>query len=250
MAIQVRSSDELALMRQAGRIVALVLEAMARHVRPQISTAELDAIALDIIHTHNAQPAFLGYEGFPASICTSINDQVVHGIPGPKVILTAGDIISIDVGASYQGWMADASRTYAVGVISAEAQRLLEVAEAALWAGIEQSRNGNRLGDVSAAVQAHVEAHGMSIVRELTGHGVGPVCTNRRKCSTTASPTLASFCDEGMTFALEPLVSLGSWRSSTAADGWTISTSDGTLSAHFEHTLAISSDAAQILTLL
>lgn len=237
-------------MRKAGKIVALVLEKMAEFVRPQVSTSELDAIALDIIYSNGSTSAFLGYRDYPAAICTSVNDQAVHGIPSPAILLAEGDIVSIDVGVSYGGWMADACRTFAVGEIAPEAQRLLEVAEEALWAGIEQARSGNRLGDVSAAIQTYVATQGMSVMRELTGHGIGQNLHEQPDVLHYGRSHTGPMLHEGLTLAIEPAISLGGWRSRLDPNGWTVSTADGSLCAHFEHTLAITQAAAEILTLL
>ncbi|RME86292.1 MAG: type I methionyl aminopeptidase [Caldilineae bacterium] len=243
-----RDADEIAHMRAAGRVTARVHEAMRRHIRPGISTAELNAIAEDVIRSAGAVPTFLGYHGFPACICTSINDEIVHGIPNPGVILQEGDIISIDVGATLDGWVGDAAWTYAVGQIPASTQRLLEVTEAALWAGIEMARAGNRLGDISAAVQQTVEANGFSVIREFTGHGVGREMHEPPEVLNYGQPGTGLRLRPGMTLALEPMVSAGHWLTDTDADGWTVRTMDGSLSAHFEHTIAITTEAPLILT--
>ncbi|MCD6289385.1 MAG: type I methionyl aminopeptidase [Anaerolineae bacterium] len=245
-------------MRKAGRIVAEVHELMRRLIRPGVSTAELDAAAEELIRHRNAIPAFKGYphtghNDFPATICASINEELVHGIPRPDRVLHEGDIISIDVGAIYQGYYGDGAWTYPVGEISEEAQRLLDATEGALFAGIEAARAGRRLGDVSAVVQRHVEERGFSVVREYTGHGVGREMheppqilnyVNRR------DPDSRIVLRPGMTLALEPMVNAGTWRTKVLSDGWTVVTADGRLSAHFEHTFAVTDGEPEILTRL
>ena len=248
--ITLRDSRELSVMREAGRIVAQTHEALRTYIRPGVTTAELDAIAKDVIYSHGATPTFLGYYGFPASICTSINDEIVHGIPNPHVILAEGDIISIDVGATHKGWVGDSGWTYPVGEISPTAQSLLDTTEGALWAGIEMARAGNRLGDISAAVQSYVESCNFSVVREFTGHGVGREMHESPEVLNYGDPGTGLRLRRGMTLALEPMVSVGHWLTKTDADGWTVRTQDGTLSAHFEHSIAVMNGEPRIFTLL
>lgn len=237
-------------MREAGRVVAKVHAAMREHVRPGVTTAELNAIAENIIRSHGAVPTFLGYHGYPASICTSLNDEIVHGIPSPHVRLRSGDIISIDVGATLNGWVGDSAWTYAVGKISAAAQALLEATEGALWAGIAQAKAGNRLGDISAAVQQYAEARGFAVVREYTGHGVGRTMHEPPQVLNYGEPGTGIRLRPGLTIALEPMITAGSWLTKTDADGWTVRTADGSLSAHFEHTIAITTQNTLVLTTL
>jgi methionyl aminopeptidase len=248
--IILRGARELAAMREAGRIVARVHEAMRRSVRPGMSTAELDAMAEDIIRSHGATPTFLGYHGFPASICTSINDEIVHGIPRRERVLKEGDIVSIDVGATYKGWVGDSAWTYPVGRISLKAQALLAATEGALWAGIEQARSGHRLGDISAAIQAYAESRDFAIIREYSGHGVGREMHEPPRILNYGLPGTGIRLRPGMTFALEPMVAAGHWLTKVANDGWTVRTLDGSLSAHFEHTLAVTSDGPMLMTIL
>ncbi len=256
--VYLKTPEEIALMRKAGRIVAEVHELMRRMIRPGVSTAELDAAAEDLIRRRNAIPAFKGYphtgqNDFPATICASINEELVHGIPSPDRILRSGDIISIDVGAVYKGFYGDSAWTYPVGQVSTEAQRLLETTEGALYAGIEAARAGGRLRDISAAIQRYVEERGFSVVREYTGHGIGRAMHE--------PPQVLNYVNEGdiegrmilrpgLTLALEPMVNAGTWRTRVLPDGWTVITADGSLSAHFEHTLAITPGEAEILTRL
>ena len=248
--IALRDTRELSLMREAGRIVAKAHEALRAYVRPGVSTAELDDIVRDVIYSNDAKPTFLGYFGFPASICTSINEEIVHGIPNPHVILADGDIISIDVGATYKGWVGDSGWTYPVGEISQTAQSLLDTTEGALWAGIEMARASNRLGDISFAVQSYVEARNFSVVREFTGHGVGREMHEPPEVLNYGAPGTGLRLRRGMTLALEPMVSAGHWLTTTDDDGWTVRTQDGTLSAHFEHSIAVMDGKPRILTLL
>lgn len=263
--IRLKAQHELQLMRTAGRIVAEVHARMREMIQPGVTTADLDRAAEEIIRSHGAIPAFVGYphaQGgppFPATLCTSINDELVHGIPSPDRSLEDGDIISIDVGAVYKGYYGDSGWTYAVGTVSSQAQRLLEVTEGSLWAGIGQARVGNRFQDISAAVQDYVEAKGLAVVREWTSHGIGrqmheePQILNYvpdRKESSRMYPALRRPLKSGMTLALEPMVNLGEWRTRQLDDQWTVATADGSLSAHFEHTIAITDGEPEILTRL
>ncbi len=259
MTIEIKSEEELALMRQAGRIVAEVLATMRDKARPGVSTAELDAVAEEIITRHQAIPAFKGYphngqNDFPASICASINEEIVHGIPNPRRILKEGDIISIDVGAVYKGFYGDAAITLAIGKVDEEAQRLLEVTEGALMAGIAQVREGNRLWNVIRAIQAYVERSGFNVLREYQGHGIGrnmheepgvPNFLGRRGQRPKNYPLMP-----GMTIALEPMVVVGDWHTRVLDDGWAVVTMDGKRSAHFEHTVAVVNGEPEILTRL
>jgi methionyl aminopeptidase len=244
-------------MREAGRIVARVHQALREMIRPGVTTAQLNARADEIIRQHGAIPAFLGYpytgkNDFPASICTSINDEVVHGIPSQRRWLEPGDLISIDVGAVYHGWVGDSAWSYAVGEVDDVSRRLMAATEGALWAGIAQARPGNRLGDISAAVEHYVAQRGFVVVREYTGHGVGrkmhepPQVLNYLPRGVGRGPKLLP----GMTLALEPMVNVGTWRTRTLADGWTVVTADGKRSAHFEHSIAITEGEPEVLTVL
>lgn len=256
MAIVLKKSHELELMRQANRIVAVVWEAMADKVAPGVSTAELDEVAEDIIRKHGAVPSFKGYphrgvNDFPASICTSINQEIVHGIPSPERALEEGDIISIDVGTIYKEYQGDGAITLPVGKISSEAQRLLEVTKGALAAAIAEARCGARTSDISKAVEHYVRSRGFDVVREYTGHGIGKAMHEDPQVTNYYNPQMRDYVlKPGMTIALEPMVNVGTWRTRTLADGWTVETEDGELSAHFEHTIAITNGAAEILTRL
>ncbi len=248
--IVLKSSRELALMRQAGRIVAQVHEAFREVVRPGISTLDLEKVASHIIEQEGAIPSFKGYRGFPASICASINEEIVHGIPTPRRVLEEGDIISLDVGAIYKGYQGDAAITLPVGEVDEEVRRLLQVTQDALKAGIAQSRAGKRLGDISAAIQRHAEVNGFNVVREYTGHGIGQKMHEDPQIPNFGQPNRGPRLRPGMTFALEPMVMAGDWRTRTLSDGWTVVTADGSLSAHFEHTLAVTDGEPEILTKL
>jgi len=239
--------SELDIMAEAAVINREALEAVAAAVRPGVSTLELNAIAEDAIVSRGGRPAFKGYRGFPATLCTSVNEVVVHGIPG-GVRVVEGDIVSIDIGTYYRGYAADMASTYAVGAISDEARRLLETTERSLTAGIEAALAGNRLGDVSAAIQGVVEAEGFWVIREFVGHGIGrefhegPEVPNYGRAGT--GPVLRP----GLVLAIEPMVSLRRTTVDIADDGWTASTADGSLAAHFEHTVAITEDGPRVLT--
>ncbi len=247
----IKSPREIQLMREAGRIVARVHTALREAIEPGISTWELDQIALNVLQRYGATSAFLGYRGYPAHICTSINDELVHGIPHKDRILSAGDIISIDVGSRYRGFIGDSAWTYAVGAIGEAATKLMQVTEASLFAGIEQAVIGNRVVDIGRAIQRHVEAHDLHIVREYTGHGVGrqmhepPQVLNYASGDADAGTPLVA----GMVIAIEPMVQYNTWETKTLRDGWTVVSKDESLAAHFEHTVAITNSGPEILTL-
>jgi methionyl aminopeptidase len=244
-----KSESELALMREAGRIVAETHRLMAQAVRPGVTTAELDRIAEEFILSQGATPSFKGYNGFPASICTSVNEELVHGIPSQRV-LKEGDIISIDIGACYKGYHGDSAWTYPVGTISEEAARLLEVTERALYEGLAQAGPDVRLYTISHAIQKCVEDAGFSIVRELVGHGVGTRLHEEPQIPNYGIPGRGPRLKPGMVLAIEPMVNAGSRHVLTLDDGWTVVTVDGKYCAHFEHTIAITADGYEILTKL
>jgi methionyl aminopeptidase len=246
--VTLKSSRELKLMREAGRIVAAVLADMEQAAKPDVTTAELDERAERLIRKMGAVPSFKGYRGYPATICASINEQVVHGIPD-GCRLNDGDIVSVDVGAIYKGYHGDAAITIPVGKVSSETQKLLEVTQGALRAGIAKSRAGLRTGDVSEAIQTWVEERGFSVVREYTGHGIGSAMHEDPQIPNFGRPGTGYALRAGMTFALEPMVNVGTWRTKVLSDGWTVVTADGQLSAHFEHTVAVTEGEPEILTL-
>lgn len=242
-----KSAKELELMREAGRIVAETHRLMKQAVAPGITTAELDRIAEDYIRSQGAVPSFKGYNGFPASICASTNEELVHGFPGPRK-LKEGDIISIDVGAEFQGYHGDSAWTYGVGSISSEAQRLLDVTEASLYAGLDLVRPDVRLFTVSHAIQKVIESAGFSVVREYVGHGVGAKLHEEPQIPNYGIEGRGPRLKPGMTLAIEPMVVAGERYVKTLADNWTVVTVDGSLCAHFEHTVAVTEDGHEILT--
>jgi len=251
--IILKSQQEIAIMREAGRINALALQAVREAARPGVTTAELDAVAEAVIRQHGAKPAFKGYPGpypYPATITASINDELVHGIPSPKRKLRQGDIISIDCGTIYKGYVGDSAFTMGIGSISPEAQRLLEVTERALYIGIDQMRPGKRVGDVSAAIQRYVESHGFHVTREYTGHGVGRAMHEGPSVPNYGTPGRGVMLREGMVIALEPMVLVGTPKTRVLPDRWTVASADGSLTAHFEHTVAVTRDGPAILTIV
>ncbi|MCL2335878.1 MAG: type I methionyl aminopeptidase [Firmicutes bacterium] len=242
-----KSAQELAYMREAGRIVAGALAAIAGAVQPGVTTAELDGIAEEYILSQGAKPAFKGLYGFPAAICASVNEQVVHGIPGLKKLAT-GDIISIDIGAEINGYFGDSAQTFAVGDIAPELLKLIEVTREALTRGIMAAHAGNRLSDISHAVQSYVEEHGFSVVRDYVGHGIGTKMHEDPQVPNFGRPGRGPRLKPGMTLAIEPMVNLGAYQVHTLADNWTVVTDDGKPSAHFEHTIAITDGEPLIMT--
>jgi methionyl aminopeptidase len=242
-----KSPQEIETMARAGRVVADTLALIGEHVRPGVTTAELDAIAEEYITSQGGHPTFKGYRGYPAATCLSPNDMVVHGIPGPYE-LAEGDILSCDVGVTLDGFVADSAFTFAVGEISGEAERLLEACQAALAAGVEQCRPGNRLSDISHAVQQVTESAGFSVVRSLVGHGVGRSMHEDPQIPNYGEPGHGPLLAEGMTFAIEPMINVGTPEIYVHEDEWSISTADGSLSAHFEHTVAVTESGPRILT--
>lgn len=242
-----KTPRELEIMREAGRIVALTHEELKKHVAPGITTKELDEIAEQFIRKHDAIPSFKGYNGFRGSICASVNNELVHGIPGNRV-LNQGDIISIDIGANYKGYHGDSAWTYAVGSIDEETQRLLDVTEESLYQGLKEAKPGERLSNISHAIQTYVEANGFSIVREYVGHGVGQELHEDPQIPHYGPPNKGPRLKPGMVLAIEPMVNAGSRYVKTLADNWTVVTVDGKMCAHFEHTIAITETGFEILT--
>jgi methionyl aminopeptidase len=242
-----KSAGEIERMAGAGAVVAETLELIGEHLRPGVTTAELDRLAEEHIRARGGSPTFKGYRGYPASICASPNEMIVHGIPGPYR-LEEGDILSIDVGVTLEGFVADSAYTFPVGDISPEAERLLEACQAALAAAIEQARAGNRLSDISYAVQRVTEEAGFSVVRALVGHGVGRTMHEDPQIPNFGPPGRGPTLTPGMTLAIEPMINAGSSEIVVLEDRWSIVTEDGSLSAHFEHTVAITDDGPRILT--
>jgi methionyl aminopeptidase len=247
MAIVIKSAGELTVMREAGRVVAVTLAALARQVRPGITTLELDRLAESTIRAQGATPSFKGYRGFPASVCVSVNEEVVHGIPGKRV-LHEGEIVSLDVGAIFEGMQGDAALTVPVGQVSARMHTLMRVTRMALAAGIQEARVGNRLGDISAAIQKVAEGAGFSVVREYGGHGVGRSMHEDPHIPNWGQAGAGILLRAGMTLALEPMVNAGKYQVRVKSDNWTVVTVDGQPSAHFEHTVAITEGEPEILT--
>jgi methionyl aminopeptidase len=249
--ITLKSEHELALMREAGRIVAEVLARIPEVVAPGITTADLEAVADEIIvGKYEAIPSFKGYRGFPGLVCTSINEQIVHGIPGRRT-LHDGDIVSVDVGVIYKGYQGDAAITVPVGQVDAESQRLMDVTREALRVGIEAAQAGKWTMDISRAIQRYAESQGYSVVREYTGHGIGRNMHEDPQIPNYFEPRMGrARLRPGMTFALEPMLNAGSWRTRVLDDNWTVVTADGQRSAHFEHTVAVTKNGPEILTRL
>ncbi len=248
--VSLKTPDQIAKMRHAGRVVAAVLRAVRAAVRPGVTTAELDAVAARELARHDARSNFLDYHGYPAVICTSINDEVVHGIPSQKRVLREGDIVGIDAGAIVDGWHGDAAITVPVGRVSPEAERLIRATQEALARGVSEARPGRRLGDIGAAVQGYVESQGYSIVRQYGGHGIGRAMHEDAPfVPNWGEPDRGMPIREGLTIAIEPMVNAGGADTRVLSDGWTVVTLDGSLSAHFEHTVAVTARGPEILTL-
>jgi len=245
--IILKSRMELDVMREAGRIVALTHQELAKAIKPGVTTKELDELAETFIRSKGALPSFKGYGGFPGSICTSVNEELVHGIPGKRT-LQEGDIISIDIGACLEGYHGDSAWTYAVGKISEEDQRLMRVTEESLYKGLEKAIPGERLSDISHAIQVHAEAAGFSIVREYVGHGVGQSLHEDPQIPNYGPPGRGPRLKPGMVLAIEPMVNAGERYVRTLEDNWTVVTVDGKNCAHYEHTIAITEDGYEILT--
>jgi methionyl aminopeptidase len=242
-----KSAEEIDLVRVSSRLVAETLRILGSVIRPGIATKELDIIAEEYIRSKGALPSFKGYRGFPASICTSVNAEVVHGIPGRRV-LADGDILSIDVGVLKEGYHGDGAATFAVGEISDEARRLMGVTQESLLAGVAAARDGNRVADISRAVQTVVEGAGYSVVRDLVGHGIGQQMHEEPQIPNFVTPGDSPLLVKGMTLAIEPMVSVGTYEISVLDDAWTVVTKDGSLAAHFEHTVAVGDGGSEMLT--
>ncbi len=245
--ITIKTRRDFERMAVAGATVAAVLEAVREAAQPSVSMRELDDVAAEIIRSQGCRPSFLGYHGFPAHICTSPNDVIVHGIPG-SYRLKEGDIVSIDAGAIYEGWHGDAAITFAVGEVPPEVGRLLEVTEEAMWAGIAKIAAGARLGDVGSAVEQHARTEGFGVVREYVGHGIGRQMHEEPQVPNYGTPGTGMRIRKGMALCLEPMFNLGGPETRVDDDGWTVRTADGSLSAHFEHTVAVTSAGPKVLT--
>lgn len=245
--IKLKSPREIAIMREAGRIVAQCHAALADRVKPGVSTRELDRFVEGFLAERGATPSFKGYHGFAGSICVSINDVICHGIPGPAK-LKSGDVITIDVGAFYKGYHGDSAWTYAVGDISPEAQRLMDLTKESLFLGIEAAKVGNRVGDIGHAIQTFAEGHGLGVVRDFTGHALGQELHEDPQVPHFGKPGTGALLRTGMTLAIEPMLTLGTWECYVERDGWTARTKDGSLCVQYEHTIALTDDGPVILT--
>lgn len=249
MGINIKSEREIALMRQAGKIVATVLAILAESVKPGLTTKELDIIAEREIKRMGGTPSFKGYRGYPANVCVSVNDEIVHGIPGDRV-LKEGDIVSLDLGAIYQGYQGDAARTVGIGTVSLQAAALMQATEGSFWAGIKMARDQNRLGDVSAAIQKYAESKGFSVVREYTGHGIGRQMHEEPLIPNFGVPGTGPVLRKGMVLAIEPMLNIGDWRTRVSSNQWTVSTADTSLSSHYENTIVITDGEPEVLTVI
>ena len=247
MPIIIKSDDEIAIMRHAGKVVAETLEKLVDALRPGLVVKDLDRIVRREFETRDVTPTFLGYHGYPATVCVSVNEEIVHGIPGKRVI-EEGDVVSLDLGATYRGFVADSALTTIVGKASPERHKLVDVARESLDLGIEQVRAGNKLGQVSHAIQTHIEEHGFGVVREYVGHGVGRAMHEEPQVPNFGPPDRGPVLKKGMVLALEPMVTAGDWRTRQLDDHWTVVTADGSLAAHFEHTVAVTDGEPEVLT--
>lgn len=245
--ISLKSPKDLEKMRRAGRLTAQARALAGSMIKPGVTTLEIDRAVRKFIESHGATPSFLGYNGYPGSACISINDEVIHGIPGPRV-LQEGDIVSIDVGAYLDGFHGDCAETFPCGAISAEAERLIEVTRQSFWEGMKFARRGYRVGDISSAVQSYVEQNGFSVVRDFVGHGVGAKLHEPPEVPNYGIAGHGPRLMPGMTIAVEPMVNAGDWKIRMLDDGWTVKTIDGSLAAHYENSVLITKDAPEILT--
>ncbi len=248
MPIILKKPEQLLLMKEAGKITGEALLVARDAIRPGISTKELDSVIHAYILKCGAKPSFLGYGGFPGSACISVNDQIIHGIPSHRVILQEGDIVKVDVGAIYRGYHGDSAKTFAVGRVSEEAQRLISVTRECFYLGVDLARVGNRLGDIGHAIQSHAESHGYGVVRKYVGHGVGTHLHEEPDVPNYGTAGRGCRLYPGMTIAIEPMVNAGTAEIKESSDGWTVRTADGRLSAHYEHTVAITEDGPILLT--
>ncbi len=245
--IQKKSEAELVLLRKSGKILAGVMQALKSAVAVGVTTEAIDNLAETLIRKENAEPAFKGYKGYPATICISINEEIVHGIPGPRLILD-GDLVSIDCGVKYQGYFSDTAFTVGAGRVDKRYKKLIDVTRTALTEGIKRARSGNRLSDISHAVQSYAEGHGFSVVRQFVGHGIGKNLHEEPEIPNYGMPNCGERLESGMVLAIEPMINLGTWESKILDNGWTAVTMDGLASAHFEHTVIITDGAAEVIT--
>ena len=250
MSVTIKSSREIELMREAGRILASVHEELGKAIRPGMTTKEIDRLGEELIRSYGCIPSFLNYNGYPASICVSVNDEVVHGIPSKKRILREGDIVSLDAGVIYKGYHSDAARTHAVGEISKEAQKLIDVTRESFFEGIKYAKAGNHLYDISKAIQNYVESNGFSVVRDLVGHGIGSALHEDPQIPNFKQRGRGPKLVPGMTLAIEPMVNIGAYDVWWLEDDWTVVTQDESLSAHYENTILITEGEPEILSIL
>lgn len=249
MSITIKSEKEIEYMRESGRILSIVLEELQKFVRPGITTLDIDKKCRELIKSFNCIPSFLNYEGFPASLCVSVNDEVVHGIPDKEHVLRDGDIVSLDAGVIYKGYHSDAARTIAVGEISKEASQLIEVTKQSFFEGIKYAKQGHHLHEISEAIQNYVESFGYSVVRDLVGHGIGKNLHEEPQIPNFKQKRRGPKLEAGMTLAIEPMVNIGRFDVLWLDNDWTVVTADGSLSAHYENTVLITDDEPEILTL-
>jgi methionyl aminopeptidase len=247
MPIIIKSDEEIAIMRHAGSVVAQTLQRLVEELRPGLVVKELDKVVRREFEKHRVTPTFLGYHGYPATVCVSVNEEIVHGIPGKRVIQD-GDVVSLDLGCTYKGFVADSAVTVIVGKPKPRTQELVDVTRKSLEEGIRQARAGNRLGQVSHAIQTYIESHGFGVVREYVGHGVGRQMHEDPQVPNFGPPDRGPVLKKGMVLALEPMVTIGDWRTRQLDDHWTVVTADGSLSAHFEHTIAVTGGDPEVLT--
>ena len=250
MSVSIKSEHEIELMRHAGHLLVQVHDELASHIKPGISTKELDRIGEDMIRSMGCIPNFKNYQGFPASFCISLNDEVVHGIPSRQKIIQEGDLVKIDAGLIYKGYHSDAARTYAVGEVSPEAKQLMEVTKQSFFEGIKFARPGNHLNDISTAIQAYAESFGFGVVRDLVGHGIGSHLHEDPEVPNFKRRRKGILLQPGMTLAVEPMINEGSYDVAWLDDDWTVVTEDGSLSAHYENTILITEDGPEILSML
>jgi len=248
--INIKSEREITIMREAGRILALTRQMLEPHIKPGITTAKLDKLAREFIFSQGAEPSFLDYNDFPASICSSVNEVVVHGIPSKKTVLKKGDIITIDLGVYYQGYHADSAYTYPVGEVSKEIKQLLDVTEKSLYEGLKEAKPGNHLSNISHKIEEYIKPYGYGIVEDFTGHGIGKTLHEDPYVPNFGKPNQGPILKEGMTICVEPMVNLGTKDVKVLRDNWTTVTLDRKASAHFEHTIVITKDGYEILTKL
>lgn len=248
--IKLKNSAQIGIMKEAGRMTGEAILAAAEHIRPGVSTKFLDTVIREYIERHGGKPSFLGYGGFPASACISINDEVIHGIPSEKRILQEGDIVKLDVGVAYRGYQGDSARTFAVGTVTPEARKLIDVTQKCFFLALNEVREGNRIGDIGHAVQSYAEANGYGVVREYVGHGIGEEMHEEPEVPNFGHAGHGVRLFPGMAIAIEPMINIGTWQVKRMGDGWTVKTADGSLSAHYENTVILTGEGPVVTTLV